>query len=119
MAGNKSSTRTNNVVNSRNSRYVQGGLSDRHPTRVGWWERKILEYQDTDYVIEIRPNESTRPDLVAYRIYNKPELAWLVLQYNNIVDVQTEFVTGVELRLPNQRRLALDILSQTTGGNIV
>lgn len=114
---NTSTSRTNNSTELRESRYVQGGTTNRHPNRLGWWERKIFEQQDTDITVTILPNEVGRPDLMATRIYGKANLAWLVLQYNNIVDIETEFTVGKELRLPSVRRVTLDIMTQPTGGN--
>lgn len=119
MASRLSTSRTNNVTQLRESRYVQGGTTDRFPNRVGWWERKPLPKSDTDITIIIESSEDRRPDLVAARVYGKANLQWLVLQYNAIVDIETEFTTGTEIRLPQPRRVALDILTQQTGGNRV
>lgn len=109
--------RTNNSVESKESRYVQGGTTDRYPNRLGWWERKDIPKADNDIITYVFANEDRRPDLVANRIYGKSTYTWIVLQYNNIVDIQTEFTTGTELRLPTPRRLMLDIITQQTGGN--
>ena len=114
-----STSRTNNAVELKESRYVQGGTTDRYRNRLGWWERKLFSYEDTDITITLLPSEAGRPDLVAARIYGKATLAWLVLQYNNIVDIETEFTTGTEIRLPSQRRVTLDVMTQPTGGNRV
>lgn len=120
MAGARTSTtRTNTVTNVPKSRYTQGGESDKYPTRVGWWERKELPSNDTDVFVTILPTEAGRPDRIAYRVYGKAGLQWLVLQYNAIVDTETELTVGTTLRLPNPRRVELDILSQPTGGNRV
>lgn len=117
MAFKKSTSRTNNAVELKESRYVQGGTTDRYTNRLDWWERKIIPQADSDMVITISPRQDRRPDLVAADIYGKPGLAWLVLQFNNIVDIETEFTTGKEIRLPTMRRVVLDILTQATGGN--
>ena len=116
MATRLSTSRTNNAVLAKESRYVQGGLTDRYPTRLGWWERRALRKSDTDITIIVQPGEDRRPDLVAAKAYGKANLQWLVLQYNAIVDIETEFTAGTEIRLPNPRRLALDILTQQVGG---
>ena len=114
-----STSRTNNAVELKESRYVQGGLTNRYPNRLGWWERRQIPTSDSDITITIQNDEQHRPDLVAYRMYGKATLAWIVLQYNNIVDIQTEFVEGKQLRLPTQRRLTLDLMTQSTGGRRV
>lgn len=119
MTTRLSTSTTNNVTQRRESRYVQGGTTNRFPTRVGWWERRILPQQDTDITIVIGTGEDRRPDLVASRIYGKPGMQWLVLQYNAIVDIETEFTAGTEIRLPNERRVTLDIMTQQAGGNRV
>lgn len=111
--------RVKNVTSAPSSRYTQGGTADIFPTRVGWFERRELEKDDTDIFIEIRPGEDRRPDLIAFNVYKRANLAWVVLQFNNIVDVETELTTGTTIRLPSLRRLTLDILSRPTGGNVV
>ena len=108
-----------NSTEKRNSRYVQGGLTDRYPDRLGWWERTIYTPQDNDIVIEITNEYQHRPDKVAYTYYGSRDLDWLVLQYNTIVDVVTEFVVGRTIRLPSQSRVQSEILINQPGGNIV
>lgn len=112
-----SNPRTNNVTERKESRYVQGGTSDRFPNRVGWWDKKTLPKADTDISIIVQEAEAGRPDLIAFKVYGKTSLQWLVLQYNAIVDITTEIVPGAELRLPTPRRVQLDILTNQTGGN--
>jgi len=109
----------NNSTESRNSRYVQGGLTDIYKTRLGWWERRILEKQDNDIVTTVLDREVARADLISFRIYGKATYAWLVLQYNNIVDPETELVKDKSLRLPSQQRLILDIITKPEGGKPV
>lgn len=117
MTSRLSTSTTNNAVNRRNSRYTQGGLTDRYPNRLGFWDRRELKKSDTDFTVTLQPDEDRRPDIVAYRVYGKAELQWLVLQYNTIVDIETEFTAGTEIRLPDPRRVNLDILTQPIGGN--
>lgn len=116
MAFTTSTSRTNNSTEWRNSRYVQGGETDRFQKRLGWWERRAIPRQDDDLRIVVGAEEAQRPDLIANRVYGKANLAWLVLQYNNIVDEKTELTISTELRLPTQRRVILDILTNPTGG---
>jgi len=103
-------------VNDRNSRYVQGGDTTILNNRTGWWERRKFTRQDDDIRIVIQDNEGKRPDVISNRVYGKAIYAWLVLEYNNIVDVETEMVPGKELFLPTQQRLILDIINRPTGG---
>lgn len=113
---------TNNKItkstNNRNSRYVQGGVSEIYNSRTGWWERRKFERQDDDLVYDVGSTDVGRPDLISHAVYGKAIYAWLVLQYNNIVDVETELVVGKTLFLPTQERLILDIITKPTGGNV-
>lgn len=110
---------TYNSTNSTRSRYTQGGTTDRYPTRLGWWDRRILPKSDTDIFVTIDARYEFRPWMVAYDYYGSESLEWLVLQYNDILDTMEDFVQGVELRLPTNQRLNLEILSKQTGGKIV
>jgi len=108
--------RNNNSTHNRNSRLVQGGLTIIYNKRLGWWEKQKFTRQDNDFVVTVQPYEAARPDLISHRVYGKPIYAWLVLQYNNIVDPETELVAGAEIVLPTQSRLILDIITKPEGG---
>ena len=110
MAGESKSTE------SRRSRYVQGGASDVYPDRLGWWERREIPTSDDDISLIITPIYNRRPDLLAADLYGTPSMQWLVLQYNNILDINTEFVEGKELVLPSEERVMMDLLNQPIGG---
>jgi len=110
---------TKKSTDNRNSRYVQGGTTEVYKNRLGWMEKRVLPRQDDDIRLVIQQNEGKRPDLISNRIYGKAIYSWLVLQYNNIVDVETEMLPGRELFLPTQQRLILDIITKPTGGKIV
>jgi len=101
------------------TRQVQGGLSDVYPTRLGWWERYPMDHRDDDIIYTIPAEFNKRPDKVSYDIYGRATYSWLVLQYNSIVDINLEFVTGKEIRLPTLERLTFNILNKQTGGNPV
>ena len=111
--------RFNNAVEIQHSRYVQGGETDRFSNRLGWWERRDFPKQDNDYRISVLVQEAGRPDLISFRVYGNARYAWLVLQYNTIVDPVTELIAGTEILLPEESRLLLDILTNTTGGNVI
>ncbi len=100
----------------RQSRYVQGGATDNFGTRLGWWERRTIQQRDDDIFRTISNQEARRPDLIAFNVYGSAELAWLVLQYNNIVDHIVELAEGKEIRLPPKQRVSLSILTGSTGG---
>lgn len=103
-------------VNKRNSRYVQGGTTTTFPLRLGWWERHVILQEDDDIFLTISSRQDRRPDLIAFDIYGKPDLGWIVLQHNNIVDLNLELRQGTDIRLPNPDRLFFDILIKKTGG---
>ncbi len=111
--------RSTNSVELKTGRYTQGGLTDRYRRRLGWWERYPMDRATDDIVFIITKQFEARPDLVAYTVYGKATLAWLVLQYNNIVDINTEFVAGKALQLPTPQRAQTSLLSQRSGGNVV
>ncbi len=106
----------NNSTQNRNSRYVQGGITNIYNKRLGWWEKRILQKQNDDFVFIILKEEAGRPDLISQRVYGKAVYSWLVLQYNNIVDPETELIPGKILTMPTQSRLMLDIITKSEGG---
>ena len=103
-------------INKRSSRYVQGGTTTTFPQRLGWWERLVLETDDDDLFLTITNRQDRRADIIAFDIYGKANLAWLVLQFNNIVDENIELVAGKEIRLPTPDRVFFDMLNRSTGG---
>lgn len=111
--------RTSNATDSKSSRYVNGGTTDRYPNRLGWWERRPLEHSDDDIRFTIDKTSEARPDIIAFQVYGKALYYWVVLQYNNIVDIQEELTAGTEIRLPRYTRLILSIMNKKTGGNPV
>ena len=103
-------------VDNRNSRYVQGGETEIYSNRTGWWERRIFERQDDDILFTVTAATEKRPDTISDLIYGKAIYAWLVLEYNHIIDIETELLAGAELFLPSRERLILDIITAPTGG---
>jgi len=108
---------TSSVKKSK-GRYVQGGQTEEYKTRLGWWERRPMEHSSDDIVYVIEKHVERRPDLIAYNFYNDVRLMWMVLQYNHIVDVETELVEGVEIRLPTETRVSSSVLTKTTSGSV-
>lgn len=109
-------TRKKSSVNKRNSRYVQGGTTTTFPLRLGWWERLTMEQSDDDLFVVITSRQDRRPDLIAFDYYQKAELGWVVLQYNNIADINEELTAGTTIRLPQPERVFFDMLNRPTGG---
>lgn len=104
----------------RFSRYIQGGTSDVKKKKVGWWERRDIEKnQPDDIVIYSLPKcYENSPSLLAYDVYGRDDLVWLILQYNNIVDVIEEFTTGSTITLPSKNRLMTSILTRNINFNV-
>jgi hypothetical protein len=98
-------------IKKRYSRLLKGGTVDVFEKKLGWWERKsdIEKNQVDDIVFKITPKYENRPDLVAYDIYNRPDLEWIVLMYNNIIDINEEFITGKTIFLPSVDRVFYNI----------
>lgn len=117
MASNNSQRQTRtSSVNKRHSRYVQGGTTITHPRRLGWWNRLTMKADDDDIFHTITNRQDRRPDLIALDIYNKQELLWIVLQFNNIADINLELRAGTRIRLPTPDRVFFDMLNRPTGG---
>lgn len=107
-----------NSVQNRESRYVQGGDTDTYENRLGWWERDLETFQEdtTDIFMKISPQFDKRPDKLAFQMYGRATLQWLVLQYNSIVDINEEFVAGKVIRLPDPSRATFAFLNKRVGG---
>lgn len=103
-------------VSKRHSRYVQGGTTTTFPNRLGWWERNVMPKDADDIFVTISNRQDRRPDLIAFDMYGKETLGWLVLQYNNIVDVNLELRAGQTIRLPTPERVFFDFLNRPIGG---
>ena len=93
-------------------RYLQGGAVASYPQRIGWWERKVMPTAVSDVTFVLTPKYSKRPDLLAYDMYGTARLMWFVLQYNTIVDINTEFVTGSSILLPLSSRVFTELLAK-------
>lgn len=92
-------------------RYTVGGISESMPTRIGWWDRTLFRKDPSDFPYTLTPRYNQRPDLLANDLYGTPTLMWLVLQYNSIIDINTEFVTGAVIQLPSKSRVFSQILN--------
>ena len=104
-------------VTQTGTRYTRGGISDIFDNRVGWWERTTFNEHPTDLFFRIDTKTAMRPDLISNMMYDTPTYAWLVLQFNNIVDINLELVEGVIIKLPTPSRLNTVLLVNSSGGN--
>ena len=108
-------TRKPSSLESKNSRYIQGGLTQPNTNRLGWWERDIILPAEDDITFVVTITFAQRPDAIASAFYDNPTLAWIVLQYNTIQDVETELVVGKTIKLPSKNRVLTSILSRPLG----
>ena len=108
-------TRPSSVEN-KLSRYVHGGDTTVLKNKLGWWERITIEARQDDDEFLVTGQFVGRPDLIAFEQWGRANYAWLVLQYNNIVDITEELVEGALLTLPSQRRVNTGIMVRQTGG---
>lgn len=107
----------NSVYNTK-SRYTQGGETIQYEKRLGWWERDLntLKEDDTDLFIKINPKYNKRPDKFAADYFGRSDMTWVVLQFNSIVDINEEFISGKTVRMPQPQRALFDFLNKGTGG---
>lgn len=94
----------------RDGRYVFGGVVTQSGNRLTWWERKEFPKSHTDIPYVISKEHAGRPDILAYDVYGRANLMWVILQYNNIIDITTEFVEGSEILIPTTQRLSEELL---------
>jgi hypothetical protein len=97
-----------------NNRYVQGGTTALSNNRLGWWERLSLGRDINETYFTVTGKYCVRPDLISYDQYGNEEYAWLVLQYNNIVDLNEELTNGATIKLPSMSYVLQNILPRST-----
>ena len=110
MAGNMNSTYE------RNGRYVHGGSTEVNNDAVEYWDRKVFDTDLTDTLYTIEEMFEGRPEKLAAIIYGDSRLWWLICQYNAIIDIQSEFVVGKQLKLPTRERVNSVFLTGKDGG---
>lgn len=92
------------------SRQVIGGTIETDGIFLGWWNKKVIPRDDlTDIEFEIPTDLAYRADKISYRVYNRDDYQWLILQYNNIVDVNEELYPGAIIYVPSYNRVIYDI----------
>jgi hypothetical protein len=96
----------------RDGRYVQGGTVEQLRNRLGWWERRFYAPSVTDIQFTITSRYARRPDLLAFDVYGQATLQWVILLYNNIVDINLEFRAGQSILLPTRERVQTEFLTK-------
>jgi hypothetical protein len=92
-------------LSSKRTRYSQGGVTEVFPNRLGWWERTIMPHTNTDIQYVVPSYLGGNPWGIANEIYGSDQYAWLVLQYNTILDIQEELAVGKTILLPSPERV--------------
>lgn len=108
-----------NSIFNKDSRYVQGGQTTAFSNRLGWWERYTFQPAFDDHIITLTAEYAQRPDKLAFDLYGKASLMWVILQYNNINDINEEFIEGNIVKAPTRERLILQVLNKTSKDAIV
>lgn len=108
----------NTSLQGRYNRYVQGGLTKLEGNKLGFWQRNIFPADDSDIKVVLDSQYHNRPWLLAYDIYKDVKLTWFILQYNTILDVDVEFVTGATIYLPTPYRLKIGLMSSVNQDGI-
>ena len=97
------------------SRYVQGGYSEVGEKFIRWWERVPIRKGDiTDVAYSIDLRYVGAPDYIAFDYYGRNNLGWVVLQYNDIVDINEELAVGKIIILPSRERVFYEVLTRPT-----
>jgi len=109
----------NSSVQDKQSRYVQGGETNVYSNRLGWWERETIPTADDDIEVNIVARYDGRPDLMAFDLYGKAAYMWVILQFNGILDINTEFTKGTVLRVPSYQRTVFDITTKPNNSNFI
>ena len=100
----------NTSLNFAKSRYVRGGTTTTSGNFLGWWSRTTFAKSPDDVTMTISTKYHQNPGLLANDVYGNANLFWFILQYNNIMDATTEFVSGATILLPLPQRVSMNIL---------
>lgn len=119
MAGKFQLYKNKNSLAKRRTRMLDGGISEIKGNKIGWWERRTLQKNSvTDRIILITEKYDKRPDLMARDYLGSTRLMWIVLQYNNIVDIEQEFVLGKEVIIPSRTRAESEFTRKSPKRNL-
>jgi hypothetical protein len=108
-----------NSLAKRRTRMLDGGKAELKGNKIGWWEKRELPKNSvTDRIEKITEKYHKRPELMAKDFLGSTRLMWLLLQYNNIVDIEEEFVLGKEIILPSRGRAETEFTGKSPKKNI-
>lgn len=100
----------------RNSRLLQGGNTEIDGNKLGWWERKTPTTGE-HFMVELDITTHKRPDLLSLQHYDTTAYDWIILQYNNIVDINEEFIAGTTIKVPTMSFIRAYVLNSPVRGH--
>lgn len=98
-------TLRSSVYNQKNGRYILGGSTEVSAKFIEWWNKQVVPRDPSDVLYMLEAKYVGRLDLLAYTFYGDPGLIWIILQYNNILDPDTELIAGYPLLIPVQAKV--------------
>lgn len=94
-----------------NCRLVRGGTIEKNGIFLGYWNKFTFPTDITDQKFTITLDYAFRPDKISYKLYGRDDFAWLILQYNSIVDINEEMRVGAVLMVPSYSRTIFNLTS--------
>ena len=104
----------NSVYNSKNGRYVRGGITEVSSFALEMWDGNSLPPDPSDVSYYVEKKYEGNPRLLGYVFYGDVGLWWVICFYNGIIDPMQEIVEGKLLLIPTMDRV--NSLSGTIGG---
>ena len=98
-------------TNRSKSRMVQGGVATVNDNKIGWFEFREMAPDSNERYFTMTVNDLGRFDKIAFMFYGSVELEWVILQYNNIVDIQ-DVVVGDRIKIPSKTYVQSMILTR-------
>jgi hypothetical protein len=95
----------NSTYNTKNGRYVLGGVTEVSTYSLEHWEMFELPRDQTDIVYFVEKKYESLPHLLGYLFYGDEGLWWVICQYNGIIDPFAELVEGKMLLIPTTERV--------------
>lgn len=104
------------------TRYTAGRIAENRSGEKFLALRKPLNLQeaDDDVLVQITQDLVDRPDLVASKAYDNPDLWWVIYEFNGIQNPLEDLNIGDILRVPDISRVidAIDKLEGETSGGL-
>lgn len=89
----------------KKTRYSIGGTTEMNSVGVGFWSRSTLPQRDDDSFVVLTEHTAKHLNIVSQQFFGRDTLAWLIMQYNNIIDPVEELYPGRVLAIPNPSRI--------------